>query len=127
MINEVTTILIIFLIAHFLGDFVFQSHWMAQNKSKNILALLAHVGAYTLVFGGISLLFVGFTSSVAVFIAVNVVIHFGIDFYTSRLTSYLWSEENWHWFFVAIGFDQLLHYLTIFITTDLIIWQHLIQ
>ena len=33
--------------AHWVSDFVLQSHWMATNKSKNWQALLAHVATYT--------------------------------------------------------------------------------
>lgn len=42
------------------------------------------------------------------------VTHAVIDGITSRITSYLWKNEKVHWFFVCIGLDQFLHYLTIF-------------
>ena len=35
---------------HWVADFVFQTDWMAQNKSKNNKPLLVHVGVYTAVF-----------------------------------------------------------------------------
>lgn len=43
---------IIFLILaiHFVADFILQSDWMAQNKSKNIDALTFHVLTYGALF-----------------------------------------------------------------------------
>lgn len=39
------------LIGHLIGDFLLQTTWMAQNKSKKWLPLLVHVSVYTLVVG----------------------------------------------------------------------------
>ena len=38
------------LLAHAVGDFVLQSDWMANEKSTNTLAALAHVSCYILPF-----------------------------------------------------------------------------
>lgn len=38
------------LILHLLGDFVLQSHWMAENKGKNTFAAAVHAIAYSLPF-----------------------------------------------------------------------------
>lgn len=38
------------LIAHGVGDYLFQSHWMATNKTKSSVAALAHAVTYTLPF-----------------------------------------------------------------------------
>lgn len=35
-------------IGHFVGDFLLQTRWMAENKSRNILPLVMHGMAYTL-------------------------------------------------------------------------------
>ncbi len=51
------------LIAHLLGDFLFQTKWMADNKLNNWLPLLTHAFVYTAIiwiisyvaFGGLSL------------------------------------------------------------------------
>ena len=43
--GEQTIVLI--LAVHWLADFVGQSDWMAQNKSKRLWPLLAHVLVYT--------------------------------------------------------------------------------
>ncbi|KUO66081.1 MAG: hypothetical protein APF84_12220 [Gracilibacter sp. BRH_c7a] len=51
------------LLAHLLGDFLFQTKWMADNKANNWFPLLIHSFIYTLIiwitsyfaFGGLSL------------------------------------------------------------------------
>lgn len=51
------------LIAHFIGDYLFQTSWMAMNKARKWLPLLTHSFVYTAVigivawigFGGLSL------------------------------------------------------------------------
>jgi len=152
------TLVLVILIAHFVGDFLLQSAWMALNKPKRWDALALHVAAYTVV-----LTFVPLASviawlgqpSLAVpvhatlgqfgwFVLVNAVAHFAQDAITSRITARLWFVEGVrisrktevnlfapegyeyevaynnkrHWFFVAIGADQLLHYVTLFVTAS---------
>lgn len=114
--------------AHFVGDFILQSDWMAVNKSKRWNALALHVAVYAACFWWCGLLFMGLT-----FVA-----HFMQDAVTSRINSRLWpfrfvlAGKRWrviaegigqeqeafyvddlgtrHWFFVGIGADQLLHF-----------------
>lgn len=45
--------------------------------------------------------------------------HLVIDGVTSRITAWLWKEKRVHDFFVMIGADQILHYVTIFWYLDL--------
>lgn len=98
--------IIIILVIHFIADFLLQSSWMAQNKSKNNIALLTHVGVYMIPF-----LFIGFWYAL-----LNAALHFIIDYNTSRLTSKLWAKGEVHWFFVVIGLDQTLHFICLFST-----------
>lgn len=100
---------------HYIADFHLQTHWQASNKSKNIFALGAHVGVYTLCFVPLGIYFLG--PYVGLFwVAINSAIHFVIDYITSRISSKRWAEQRWHDFFDTIGFDQLLHYTTLFYT-----------
>ena len=99
------------LVGHFIGDFLLQSDWMAINKSKRIEALLLHVAVYSLCFVWLGLAFV----------AATIVTHFAVDFVTSRVNAKLWAANQRHWFFVCIGFDQLLHYTTLAWTYRLLI------
>lgn len=120
------------ILLHFIGDFILQSNWMALGKSKSIPPLTFHVLVYSLVF----LPFYGFH-----FWIVTFYLHWIVDFITSRITSKLWfidlfptsckpedADPNWstyyahirenkrHWFFVMIGFDQLIHYVCLGLT-----------
>ena len=97
-------ILILFL--HWVGDFVFQSDWMAKNKSKSNRALLIHVAVYC-----IPLMFFGWK-----FALINCALHFCVDFLTSRVTSKLWEAKQVHWFFVVIGLDQFIHTACLLLT-----------
>lgn len=118
--------LLALLVAHFIGDFLLQSDWMATQKSKNADALLAHTGIYSLCFLPWGLMFVLLTF----------LTHTLTDYATSQLTSALWFfrqeaedgcdpplQTRWvyvagrrHWFFVVIGFDQLIHAATLALT-----------
>ena len=102
---------IFLLILHFLGDFVLQSDWMAINKSKNWIALGIHCTVYSLVFAP----FYGLT-----FAGITFATHFITDALTSRLTSKLFQAGERHWFFVAIGGDQLIHAITLALTLRLL-------
>ena len=122
------TIPISLLVLHFVSDFLFQTDWMALNKSKSNKALTIHAAVYSLLFLAFGLRFAAIT-----FLA-----HWITDYFTSKWTSKLWffrelpatvqyeGEEPihlWeyvdgkrHWFFVAIGFDQLIHFVTLALT-----------
>lgn len=107
-----TWILIAILFVHFLADFVFQTDWMAKNKSKSWKALATHILEYTFVLatGCLLLFLIGTISGQAtIFVITNGAAHFLIDAVTSRLTSYYWSKQQAHNFFVVVGFDQFLH------------------
>ena len=126
------------IFAHWVSDFVLQSHWMATNKSKNWLALGAHAAVYTVSFCLIMLLlsaFVAFNetgevrhaifvlapSAFATWIALNGALHFVTDAVTSRITSYFWAKNDAHNFFVVIGLDQMIHYFCLFGTFVLLV------
>lgn len=38
------------IVAHLVGDYILQSHWMAQNKAKQSFAAAVHAVSYTLPF-----------------------------------------------------------------------------
>jgi hypothetical protein len=97
------------MLAHFIGDFVAQTDWQAKNKSKSNKALLSHTSIYTLF-----LMPFGFKYAL-----VNGLAHTVIDFFTSRESSKRWANGEVHNFFVVIGFDQYLHFLTLYLT-----WRH---
>lgn len=107
---SISTILTLGFI-HFVADFIFQSNYVAQNKSKSNIVLLKHVVIY-------SLPFILFGS--VVFVIINLCLHFVVDYFTSRATSKLWAKGDVHNFFVVIGFDQFLHLCCLVLTYFLI-------
>ena len=128
------------LFAHWVSDFVLQTHWMATNKSKNWLALGSHVLTYTVAIAFLMLTMSTVLSTAAIaydlpnsvifemtpyafalWVAVNGVLHFVTDAVTSRLTAKLWAKGDMHNFFVVVGFDQMIHYFCLFGTTILLI------
>lgn len=84
---------------HFLADFVFQTDWMALNKSSRHEALALHVLVYSLF-----LLPFGWRYAL-----LNAAAHFATDWCSSRVTKRLWERGQRHAFFVVVGFDQALH------------------
>lgn len=106
----ITTLLILAWI-HFLSDFVLQSSWMAENKSKCIKALGSHCLVYMIPF----LVVFGWQ-----FALLNGVIHFGVDFITSKINARFWENQRLHGFFVCVGCDQAIHLSTLVLTYNLI-------
>ena len=121
---EFLQLFFILLFGHWLGDFVLQSHWMAQNKSKNLLALGSHVVVYssvmtmTFALGCLSLgigLDIIFYATIG-FWLITLFTHGATDYFTSRATAKAWAENRFHSFFVIVGFDQLIHAYTIILS-----------
>ena len=104
----VAYILIIWL--HFIADFVLQSDRIAKGKSKSNQMLLEHVAIYSVPFA-----ILGIEYAVA-----NACLHFVVDWFSSRATSYLWQKGERHWFFVVIGIDQALHLTCLFVTYEML-------
>jgi hypothetical protein len=114
-----------FLTAHWIGDFVLQSSWQASNKHKRLDALAGHIAIYTVVLGiAASVLFPFNFVRWALFIGLNAALHFGTDFVTSRVSSTLRAKQDWRPFFMLIGFDQLVHQVTLAGTMWLIYYRY---
>lgn len=104
------------LVSHFLADFVLQTRWMAENKSKSDRALLIHIIEYGLV---TTLVLVPFGVS-PLFVAMNTSMHLGVDAITSRLSSHYHQQKRTKAFWVTIGADQTLHGLCFVLTWSFI-------
>ena len=107
------------LIIHFIADFVLQTSWQATNKSKNNIALTKHVLVYSSVWLLASMLYGQITENyliVFLFPLITFICHWITDYITSRVNSHLWSKGETHNFFVSVGFDQVLHYVQLFLT-----------
>lgn len=103
-----TTLYIVLAIVwtHFIADFVLQTRMMAESKSFSNKWLGIHALVYTLPF-----LWVGIQ-----FAIINGILHFIVDWITSRQTSRLWLERKVTLFFVVIGFDQAVHITCLFVS-----------
>lgn len=111
----------IIFIAHFIGDFVLKSNWEERNKHKDIMALFSHIVGYSisLVTAFFLMLWFGLvlypaqdlTLVLLTWLIINIITHFIVDYFTSKLNSRLWARGNMHNIFLAVGFDQLLHIL----------------
>ena len=124
--TQFSYMIIYLLFTHFVADFVWQSDKMAINKSKSNMWLSIHVLMYCNVFlimtfplfiylfGGVKFLFV--------YIGFNGVLHWITDYFTSRLSSYLY-DKNRHYFFVTIGFDQFVHAYCLIATFNYVLLQ----
>lgn len=119
---EIFTILTI----HYIADFILQTDKQAKGKSKNWSDLLSHTWYYSQVWwvAGILLIvinlfypfFVYKNWSLCLFVIITFICHTITDYFTSRLNSKLWKQGKTHSFFVSLGFDQLLHYVQLFLT-----------
>lgn len=121
-------IILSILFVHFVSDFILQTQDQATNKSTSNKYLVTHVFNYSLLTSIFWIIFfkcvlafplvakipAGKINAVDVFI-ITFILHFLTDYFTSRLTKKLWEQERTHDFFVAIGFDQLLHFTQLFL------------
>ena len=108
---------VFFLAVHWVADFVLQTHWQASNKSKRLDALARHVSTYTVcLFFTALFIFPTTEFDFLWFTLVNGALHFCTDYVTSRWSSRMWAAQRWHDFFVVIGFDQLIHQVTLAVT-----------
>ena len=109
---DIITLLIGMFTLHFIGDFVFQTRKMADNKSKSIYYLTSHVLWYCIAFMPTFLLIGGNVAYVE-FMVVLFTTHWITDFITSKITTYFWKKKQIKSFFTTIGFDQLIHIITL--------------
>lgn len=111
-------IFILFL-AHYIGDFVFQSSKMAEYKSKSHIWLLKHVVVYAVILGLITFPIFNDWKVFLGWIALNFSLHLVTDGVTSRFSGAFYKEKNMQGFWNVIGADQLTHFLTLYYTYQL--------
>lgn len=102
--------IIYLLFIHWLVDFVFQSDRIAKNKSKSNKVLFEHCTIYGIIFAVAT-----FNFEFGLLLGL---IHFPVDYVTSRLNSKLYQAGKNHEFFVSIGFDQWIHFATILLVGE---------
>lgn len=127
----------IFIIGHFIADFVLQDVEWAENKSTSNEALLMHTVTYSLFWLLLALgidVYVHVTTgywafevlSVQKFVFYTFIFHTYTDYITSRIVKRKFEKKQYGTHlpnlgaFTVIGFDQVLHYLQLFITYKLL-------
>lgn len=125
--EAVLTVLAIAFV-HWIADFVCQTHEQSILKSKVFSILVEHTSTYSGVFfipiltyalltvdNYFQLFYMPF-----LFTGITFIFHTTQDYITSRMTSKLYAKQDFHNFFVVIGFDQFLHLAQLLLTYHLL-------
>jgi hypothetical protein len=117
------------IIIHWIADFVMQDEKWALGKSKNWKDLLSHTGMYSFSFWIlINICSIGLPYYWSFyFMLITFICHTITDYFTSRIVSkrfakgYMGGPIPNFGAFSIIGFDQVLHYVQLFITYQLLL------
>lgn len=113
------------IMIHWIADFIFQDEKWALGKSKNWGDLISHTFVYTLTWTPFILLGawqLGYSIKMMWFIPITFVAHTITDYFTSRIVSKKFANKEYgspipnFGAFTIIGFDQVLHYIQLFLT-----------
>lgn len=115
-------IILSIILIHWIADFVLQTDKQAKGKSSNWKDLVSHTFYYSLFWMFCGVVLSGwFDLKISIlFCLITFIAHTITDYFTSRLNSRLWKEGKVHNFFVSVGFDQVLHYIQLFLTYKLL-------
>jgi hypothetical protein len=114
------------VVIHFIADFIFQAEEWATNKSKSNFALFKHVTMYTIIWSTAGVFIFSDPFKYLIFLLVTFVAHFTTDYFTSRIVSRKFANNEYgspipnFGAFTVIGFDQVLHYGQLFLTYHLL-------
>jgi hypothetical protein len=106
---------ILLLFAHWVGDYLLQTNEMASRKAASLKWLTVHVLVYCIPILCVSILLFPVPQAL-VFLAVNGVLHWITDFFTSRLA--IRYKSNPRVFHSIVGFDQFIHAACLLGTTE---------
>ena len=115
---EIFTIIIV----HWIADFIFQDEKWALGKSKNTFDLTAHTAVYSVLWWFPMSIMLGSFLLGELFVIITFVTHTATDYFTSRVVSKKFAEGKYgspipnFGAFTIIGFDQVLHYIQLFLT-----------
>lgn len=101
------------IIAHWFGDYLFQTTAMATEKSYRIKWLGLHILTYSATLLLVSLILFPWWFALA-YAGLNGLLHGVIDYFTSRLSRRYQQQPRI--FYPILGFDQMLHMLTLYFT-----------
>lgn len=126
--------MILIFAIHWIADFVLQTRYQANHKSHDIRALLSHTITYSFCWFA---LWPVLGLNTIYFVGITLVCHTVTDFFTSKLTAFLWKRRELyvgiyrsttsihhlkkgslheHAFWATIGGDQFLHAAQLILT-----------
>lgn len=107
--------LLFLFIKHFICDFPLQANpWMYRNKGTYLHpGGIAHAGLHGI---GTLIVLAPFIGSVTfIYALVDMIVHYHIDWAKMNVARrHDLQPNNSEWFWILLGFDQLLHHLTYF-------------
>jgi len=109
-------LLLFILVIHFLADFAMQTHEQATTKYKCTEGLFWHVAVYSLVWLFSSYFIFKDIEKCVQFTVITFIFHWITDAITSNVSKSFFDKKDFHNGFVVIGFDQILHYLQLYLT-----------
>lgn len=112
--------LMILLLVHFFADFGLQTHDQATKKCVSMKWLLYHTGVYSACWLLVMIPILGGRGAL-VFAMITLVLHTATDYLTSRIGKPFWEAKDFHNGFVIVGFDQVLHYVQLYLTLKYLI------
>lgn len=112
-IFDLCLLLILFQIKHYLGDFQFQTAWIARNKGRyGHLAGIVHAGVHGILSLPILLWFALPWNFALGLVLAEVALHYHIDWSKARLVRIEDLTEIDPRFWYYLGLDQAAHQLT---------------
>ncbi len=106
-------LIFLFLVKHFIADFLLQTPYQFQNKHiwmhpGGIIHASLHIGATLMILGPLC----GFTFDVILLSILEGILHYVIDWGKTNLNIKYNLQYNNSQFWYMLGLDQLLHQLT---------------
>lgn len=118
MITLPIWVMIIIIVAHFVGDFFCQTQKMVEWKSNpktKVPALIFHSFIYSVVLCLFALFFAKIGIDLLIWVGINMVLHFIVDFITSDIYKHFAIKHGFkRGFFNTLGADQMVHLACLF-------------
>jgi hypothetical protein len=126
MLTLTEILLIIFI--HWIADFICQDEKWALGKSKNWNDLLSHTAVYSIIWMILGSILKATNivdwnpGALSLFVLITFIAHTITDYFTSRIVSKKFATNHYgspipnFGAFTIIGFDQVLHYVQLFLT-----------
>lgn len=109
-----TSLFLIFILLHYIGDFLLQPKSIDLKKSYSLKYLTIHSILYIMPF--LSLAFFIDLKLLVSWILINFILHFIIDYVVSVHLDHFWQLRNLRMFTVFIASDHVLHVFSLVLT-----------